>query len=119
MREQVVALEHDAHVAAQLVQVQAGRGHFVAADADMALVHGFQPVYAAQRGALARTALADDGHDRALVDGEGNVFQHAGAAEAFRDVLDLNDLRHGSSSPGDGSAPTADNTRRSTGPRRS
>src|SRR3989344_5555008 len=87
VREQVVALEHDAHVLAQLAQVDGRVMHRVAADIDGAAVDDLQPVNAAQRRALARTALADDGHHLAPGNGKRHALEHLVAAKAFVDVF--------------------------------
>ena len=92
--EQVVALEHDAHVLAQLAQVDGRVVHGMAADLDGAAVDDLQPVDAAQRGALARAAFADDGHHLALRDGEGHPLEHLVAAEALVDVLEFDNRGH-------------------------
>ncbi len=95
VREQVVALEHDADVLAQRAQVQpVAVMQRVAADADGAGVGGLEPVHAAQRGALARAALADDGRDLAAIDGKRHAAQHVGAAEALVDLVQFNDGMH-------------------------
>ncbi len=66
VREQVVALEDDAHVQVQGAQLGPGDVvvQVVIADGDLAAVDLFQPVDAAQRRAFPRSAAADDG-DRA------------------------------------------------------
>ena len=89
VREQVVALEHNAHVLAQLAQVHVGRMHRMAADLDGAAVDDLQPVYASQCGAFARTAFANDGHHLAFRNGKGHAFEHLVAAEALVHVLEF------------------------------
>ena len=94
MGKEVVALEHDAHVLAQLAQVDGRVVHGMAADLDGAAVDDLQPVDAAQRGALARAAFADDGYHLALRDGEGHAFEHLVAAKTFVHVLEFNNRVH-------------------------
>lgn len=69
----------------------AGIVHLVAADADLTLVHAFEPVDAAQRRALARAALANDGHHLALGDGERHPAQHMQCTEALVHRLQMDD----------------------------
>ena len=92
--EEVVALEHDAHVLAQLAQVDGGVMHRVATHLDGAAVDDLQPVDAAQRGAFARATFADDGNHLAFGNGKGHAFQHLVAAKTFVDVLEFYNRVH-------------------------
>ena len=110
VREQVVALKHDANVLTQGAQVALAVMDLVAADRDAAAVDDFQPVHAAQGRALAGTALANDGHHFAGIDGKVNPAQHMGCAEAFVHVLQFNDGLHSVSFRGRDSSATTGNT---------
>ena len=54
---------------------------------DFSFFGGFQKVQAAQKGGLAAAGGADDAQHLPFFQGEGDVFQHVGAAKAFLNVL--------------------------------
>ena len=101
MREQIVALEHDADVGAERPQVARIVVERVAGDRDVALADLLQPVDAAEHRALARAAAADQRHDLARLDRQRDPFQDLERAEALVDVVNVH-LRHGASSRDDG-----------------
>src|SRR5215510_6608471 len=68
MREEIVALEDDAHPLAQLAQVGSGVIDRLAVEHDPSFLDRLEPVDAAQHGALARTRTADDGDDLSGLD---------------------------------------------------
>ena len=80
MREEVEALEHDADVLAQRVEVDAAARHPFAVDADLALLDRLQRVDAAQQRRLAAARRADEADDLVLVDAQA----HAAAAPRSR-----------------------------------
>ena len=96
--EQVVALEHHADVAAQVAQLRLAGIEGMAGDPDAAGLDALQPVEAAQHGALAGTAAADDGHDLALLDRERDALEHLVVAIGLVHVACFND-GHGASFP--------------------
>ena len=83
VREQVEALEHDADVAPQRVEVDPRPGHPVAVQADLAALDRLEPVDAAQQGRLAAARRADQAHHLMLVDVEVEAFEHLDVAEAL------------------------------------
>jgi hypothetical protein len=92
VREQVVALEDDADLLAQFAQVQLVRMmNIMSAYMDVAAIDFLQAVQATQQRALARTALADDGHHLALLHIQRDTVQYLVAAEALVQIIDLND----------------------------
>ena len=106
MRKEVVILKDEPHLEAEPTQVffrpiarravRAGGDHRLTVDADFAAVDGFKVVEAAQEGALARAAAADDGDDLALVHAHGHALQNFVVAVFFSDV---NRLKHDLRSP--------------------
>ena len=106
MREEVVALEDDADLLAQLAQVGRGVVDRLAVEHDPSALDRLEPVDAAQHGALARARAADDGDDLAGLDRERDAVEHGVGAEALDHVVELNE-RHGASVPGAGSTASA------------
>jgi len=86
MREEVVALEDDADLAAQRLETARRRREDLAVEGDGAAVRPLQPVDAAQERRLARTAAADDGDDLSGLDGERDLVKHAMGAERLRNA---------------------------------
>src|SRR4029077_13064055 len=70
MREEIVALEDDAHPLAQLAQVGSGVVDRLAVEYDPSFLDRLEPVDAAQHGALARARAANDGNDLSGLDRE-------------------------------------------------
>ena len=68
MREQIEALEDDADVAAQRVDIDAGPGDPVAVDADLAALDVLEAVDAAQQRRFAAARRADQADDLMLLD---------------------------------------------------
>ena len=89
MREQVEALEHDADVAAQRVEVDAGAADAVVVQADLAALDRLQAVDAAQQRGLAAARGADQADDLVRLDVEAEALEHLEGAVALVDVLDL------------------------------
>ena len=106
MRPEVEALEHHAQARAdarELFRVRhpgfagavGGQANPFAVDTDAPLIGNLQQVDAAQEGALARTAGADQGHDIALTCRQGHPLEHLELAEALVDILHLDAYRTG------------------------
>src|SRR5690606_8305045 len=91
MREQIIALEHDANVEAQFAQFQSRVGDLMAADLDPAAVYLLQPVDAAQGGAFAGSASADQRHDLPLFDRKGDAMQNRYCTETFFHIVEDDD----------------------------
>ena len=89
MREQVEALEHDADVAAQGVDIDAGAADPVVVQADLAALDRLEAVDAAQQGGLAAARGADQADHLMRLDVEVDALQHLDGAVALVDVLDL------------------------------
>ena len=86
--EQVEALEHDADVLAQPVQVDAAPRRLLAVDPDGAPVDVLQGVDAAQQRRLPAARRADEAYDLVLVDLQVDALQ-TWSAEALVDAVDL------------------------------
>ncbi len=98
MRKKVEILEDEAHAEADAAEgvlfgVDAVADHGVLADEDGPAGDLFQVGDAAQEGGLAAAGGADDGHDVAFVDGEGDVAQDREVAEGFRQVPHIDQRR--------------------------
>ena len=103
MREQIIALEHDADIGAQLPQ---GLGIFanrMTGDFDAPGIDLLQPVHAAQQRALARARAADEGEDFTTADRQRHAFEYLQSAKALVNVF--NDyFRHEASFPANATA---------------
>ena len=94
VREEVEALEHDADVLAQRVEVDAAPGDAFAVEADLALLDRLERVDAAQQRRLAAARRADEAHDLVLVDAEAHAAQHLVVAEVLVHVVELEEGAH-------------------------
>ncbi len=86
MREQVIALEDNANVAAKCTLVEVRRMNLVPANLDLAALNGLQRIDASQSRRLARTGLSDDGNHLAGFDREGDTVQDLQRAKALADI---------------------------------
>ena len=93
MGEQVVALEHDADVAPQGVEVDPGAGDRVALDPDRAALDLLQRVHAAQQRGLAGAGRADQADHLVPLDVQGDALEHLVVTVGLVDVVDLEE-RH-------------------------
>src|SRR5215470_19147947 len=93
MREQIIALEHDADALAQFAQISGRIVHHQTVEEDVALLDGLKSIDAAQHRALARARAADHVNDLTRLDAEIHVIEHSKRAEAFDDALQFNE-RH-------------------------
>ena len=91
--KEVEVLEHEAevealfpHLALPLGGGVGGVPHGLAVHPDDAGVGPLEEVEAAQKGRLARAGGADDGQRLALLEGEGDVFQHLRLPKVFPDA---------------------------------
>ena len=87
VREQGDVLEHHAHPALLGGHQQPVAGDGVAVQGDAAAVRGQEAGHQAQQGGLAAAGGADQAADQALVQGEGDVFQHRLAVEPHVQVV--------------------------------
>ncbi|MCY1447376.1 hypothetical protein D9M71_639940 [compost metagenome] len=102
VRPQAEVLKHHAQLRAYAVDLAAvgGHQHLVApalerhlftGDMDLAGIGGFQQVDAAQEGALARAAGAEDRHHVTLAGIQRDALEHFQVAERLADVFHLQD----------------------------
>ncbi len=89
MRKEVELLEDDPDPLADRRHVGALARDLLALEEDAAGLDRLEQVDAAQEGALAAAARADDGEDLAQVDAEVDAVQHEVVAEALADGLEL------------------------------
>jgi hypothetical protein len=99
VREEIELLEDQAKIALDLSQfrlsginrlsVRAVCGRSLALIGQLSAVHCLQKRRAAKEGRLSAAGRADDRHDFALVDRDGDVVQDFQIAEGFTYVLDL------------------------------
>jgi hypothetical protein len=89
VREKVEALEHDADVLAQPVQVDPASRRLLAVDPDGAPVDLFECVDAAKKRRLAAAGGADQADDVVLVDVQVDAAQHLVLPEALVHAVDL------------------------------
>ena len=94
VREEVEALEHDADLAAHLVDVDADVGDAVAVDRDRPAVDRLEQVDAAEQRRLPRSGRADEAHDLVLVHRHVDAAEHPVVAEPLLDVFDLEVRAH-------------------------
>ena len=111
--KQVEGLEHKTEMQPLFPQLRAAGGGGAAAvkddlpvDADRAAVRRFQEVQAAEQRGLSAAGGADDGQGFALFQGETDVFEHLGAAEALAEAGYFKD-RHLTASFTRGNSPSA------------
>src|SRR5262245_39010504 len=88
VREEVERLEDDPDPTAQLVDVDAGRGHLLASDDDPAGIDRLEQVDAAQERRLPRPRCADEADDLVLGEAEVDPAQDLELAERLVDVLE-------------------------------
>ena len=95
MREEVEALEHHSDGLAEFGEVLAeqlvAREDLLARDLHVGPLGNLEQVHAPHQRRLAAAALADDGHDVALVDVEVDVVQDEAPVEGLAEVLDPDD----------------------------
>ena len=89
MGEEVEALEDDADLLTQPVQVDAAADDALALEADLAALDGLEAVDAAQQRRLAAARRPDEAHDLVLVDVQVDAPQHLVGAEALVDGVDV------------------------------
>ena len=94
MREQVEALEHDADVLAQRVEIDAPPRHPFAVQPDLALLDRLQRVHATQQGRLSGTRGTDEADDLVFIDAEIDTTQYFVAAEILVHVVQLEKGAH-------------------------
>jgi len=87
MGEEIVALEDDADLATQCLEPPRRRLERFAVELDGAAFRPFQPVDAAQQGALSRAAASDNRHDLAGFDRERYLGERLMHAKALRNVV--------------------------------
>ena len=87
------ALEHDADVLAQAVEIDTATRHALAVETDLSLLDRLERVDAAQQRRLAASRRADQAHDLMLVDVHGDAAQHFVVAEALVDVVQLDEAQ--------------------------
>jgi hypothetical protein len=88
VREQVEALEHHAHAAAQPVDGLAVAIDALAEGAHLAAFVRLQPVDAAKHRRLARARRPDEAHHLARIHMQAHALQHAVRAEALLQSID-------------------------------
>src|SRR5258706_8533063 len=76
MRKQIEALEYDTDIPMQLAQRCPVPFNRQSVDANAPLVHALKPVDTTQQRALARSAAADHGNDRTLLDLKVDLVEH-------------------------------------------
>ncbi|CRM86685.1 hypothetical protein [Pseudomonas sp. 22 E 5] len=94
VREQVVALEHHAHVLAHLTPVGVFVQQLLAGKPQAAAVGDFQPIEAAQQGAFAAATGAEDHHHFAALHAQVDALEHLRLAEKFVETLELDQCAH-------------------------
>ncbi|MNY19340.1 hypothetical protein D3C86_1527680 [compost metagenome] len=110
MREEIVALEHDADIGAQLAQRLGIFSDSVTCNFNTTGIDLLQPVHAAQQRALARAGAADEGEDFTTADRQRHAFQDFQSAKALVNVF--NDyFRHEASFPANATAGTTGSRR--------
>src|SRR6266478_1854408 len=87
MGKEIIALEDDANLAAQRLEPSRRRLERLAVELDGAAVRPFQPVDAAQQGALTRAAPSDDRHDLAGFDRERYLLERLMRAKSLRNAV--------------------------------
>src|SRR5207253_1360755 len=93
VREQVVALEHDADVLAEPVDVDATTTDPLTVDADLTVLDRLERVDAPQHRALATARRPDQAHDLVLVDAEVDALQHVVTTEPLVHAVELEERR--------------------------
>ncbi|MNJ46873.1 hypothetical protein D3C77_420130 [compost metagenome] len=94
MAEQVITLEHHADPLAYLTPVGARLEQLFTGQAQVAAVGAFQAVQAAQQGAFAAAAGAEDHHHFTAAHLQVDVVQHLLLAEEFVEALELDQCTH-------------------------
>lgn len=94
MGEQVVTLEHHAHVLAHLAPVGVFIQQLFAGKAQAAAVGHFQAIEAAQQGAFAAAAGAEDHQHFAALHPQVDAIEHLLFAEEFIETLELDQCAH-------------------------
>ncbi|MCY1226193.1 hypothetical protein D9M72_384180 [compost metagenome] len=89
VREQVEALEHHAHAAAQPVDGGRGAVDALAEGAHLAAFVRLQPVDATKHRRLARARRADEAHHLARIHVQAHALQHAVRAEVLFESADV------------------------------
>jgi hypothetical protein len=116
VRKEIVALEDDADIGAQLAQLFRVSANGVAGNFDAAGIDLFQSVDAAQKRAFSGTGAADQRKHIAPIDGQRDALEDFDSSEALVDIINKH-FRHGASFPADATAGTMDSRRQSREPR--